>query len=125
MKVFSLLVLVAASATLTCALPHARPVDDTSFDVSDLMPGIFGDIEQIPSFDRFDILIQKRDTTSTVEYILELLNSSDLLFDILDQIAYNPSRILKLANSTSKLLGGLDLGSITNLTKNFRRPSRP
>ncbi|KAM9914838.1 hypothetical protein OXX69_000278 [Metschnikowia pulcherrima] len=119
MKVFSLSVLVAASATLTGALPHARPVDDTSFDVSDLMPGIFGDIEQIPSFDRFDILIQKRDTTSTVEYILELLNSSDLLFDILDQIAYNPSRISKLANSTSKLLGGLDLGSITNLTKNF------
>ena len=119
MKILSLLVLVAASATLTGALPHARPVDDTSFDVSDLMPGIFGDIEQIPSFDRFDILIQKRDTTSTVEYILELLNSSDLLFDILDQIAYNPSRILKLANSTSKLLGGLDLGSITNLTKNF------
>ncbi|KAM9927751.1 hypothetical protein OXX80_010210 [Metschnikowia pulcherrima] len=119
MKVFSLSVLVAASTTLTGALPHARPVDDTSFDVSDLMPGIFGDIEQIPSFDRFDILIQKRDTTSTVEYILELLNSSDLLFDILDQIAYNPSRISKLANSTSKLLGGLDLGSITNLTKNF------
>ncbi|KAM9935940.1 hypothetical protein OXX80_004497 [Metschnikowia pulcherrima] len=119
MKVFSLSVLVAASATLTGALPHARPVDDTSFDMSDLVPGIFGDIEQIPSFDRFDILIQKRDTTSTVEYILELLNSSDLLFDILDQIAYNPSRISKLANSTSKLLGGLDLGSITNLTKIF------
>lgn len=60
-------------------------------------------------------LKQKRDTVSTIEYVFNAVNNSGIIFDVLDQIAYDPHRIELVANITGKLVGNLNTSSLSSL----------
>ena len=60
----------------------------------------------------------RRETTQSIESILNAIKSSGIIFDWLDLIAYNPYQIPPLiANVTSKLIGNVNFTSISTTEK--------
>lgn len=66
-------------------------------------------------FNEIGSLHQKRDRVSTIETVLNVVNSSDIIFDVLDQIAYDPQRIELVSNITGALVGNLNTSSLSSL----------
>ncbi|SGZ56282.1 CIC11C00000005528 [Sungouiella intermedia] len=95
------------------AFPIATPVEDGKFElineVRNMVEARFADDED------FNNVIQKRDTEQTMEYVLDLVNSSGIIFDVLDFVAYSPLRIQKLANLTSSAVGNINTSALTSM----------
>lgn len=60
-------------------------------------------------------MVQKRDMELSIESILNLVNRSGIIYDILDQIAYDPKRIEFVANITGRLVGDYNSSSFSSL----------
>lgn len=97
------------------ALPRAMPVPDTSFDLQEIMDDFF-DQASIPELDQFYLManLYKRDER-TIETLLEYVNKSGIIFDLLDQIADYPERVQAIGNLTVGLLGRLPPIDLSNL----------
>ncbi|KAI5958291.1 hypothetical protein KGF57_002646 [Candida theae] len=70
--------------------------------------------ELIEMFSDEDLLYKRDDNNdqnlqNTINYVIETLNSSGIIWDLLDTIADNPSRVDYLTNLTSSLLGGMNI----------------
>ncbi|CCG22197.1 Pga45 protein [Candida orthopsilosis Co 90-125] len=67
----------------------------------------------IDMFSDEDLLHKREDDDdnlqNTINYVLEKLNSSGIIWELLDAIADHPERIDYLANLTSSLLGGMNI----------------
>jgi hypothetical protein len=102
-------------AAVAMALPRAMPVPDTSFDLQEIMDDFF-DEASIPELDQFYLManLYKRDER-TVENLLEYVNKSGIIFDLLDQIADYPERVQAIGNLTVGLLGNLPPIDLSNL----------
>lgn len=97
------------------ALPRAMPVPDTSFDLQEMMEDFF-DQANVPELDQFYLManLYKRDE-KTIETLLEYVNKSGIIFDLLDQIADYPERVQAIGNLTVGLLGRLPPIDLSNL----------
>lgn len=126
MKLSTILLLSFIPIRFTLALASMPEYDDTLAlgPIVDLMLE-----ERLFPDDKDDVynMIHKRSTALTVEYLLNALNRSEIIFDVLDIVAYNPKRIAMVANTTSKLVGDVNLTAIThsasklNLDLNYTR----
>lgn len=114
MKTLSFLFLWVFAA-VAMALPRAMPVPDTSFDLQEIMDDFF-DQASIPELDQFYLManLYKRDER-TIETLLEYVNKSGIIFDLLDQIADYPERVQAIGNLTVGLLGRLPPIDLSNL----------
>nr|WOG36151.1 uncharacterized protein [Candida metapsilosis] len=67
----------------------------------------------IDMFSNEDLLAKRDDNNddlqNTINFVIEKLNSSGIIWDLLDSIADNPDRVEYLANLTSSLLGGMNI----------------
>lgn len=102
-------------AAVAMALPRAMPVPDTSFDLQEMMEDFF-DQANVPELDQFYLManLYKRDE-KTIETLLEYVNKSGIIFDLLDQIADYPERVQAIGNLTVGLLGRLPPIDLSNL----------
>lgn len=112
----------AFAATCAVAAPLAIPDDSTKFEIKrefhQLLEARFLP-EQVEDFHN---LMAKRDTELTIASLLDLFNSSGILWALLDQVAYSPTRIEWLANTTANLIGGFnssDLMMSSSLVSNL------
>lgn len=108
-------ILVCGFPSVVHAIPLATPIEDAKFElISDVKTLIE---ERFEAKDRaaFSSIIQKRDTTETVESLLNLVNRSGIIFDILDLVAYSPLRIEKLANWTAGAIGNINTTSLSSM----------
>ncbi|EDK41457.2 hypothetical protein PGUG_05555 [Meyerozyma guilliermondii ATCC 6260] len=103
-------------AAVAMALPRAMPVPDTSFDLQEMMEDFF-DQANVPELDQFYSManLYKRDE-KTIETLLEYVNKSGIIFDLLDQIADYPERVQAIGNLTVGLLGRLPPIDLSNLS---------
>lgn len=124
---FSILSALACVTTLVHAVPIAEPVD-TGAELSAMVTEMFEERFFAEDIADFKGLFQKRDIHErdlelTAESLLLLFNSSGIIWDVLDQVAYSPSRISFLANKTASLLSNVDLSSLgaaaLSLTVNY------
>lgn len=126
MKLSTILLLSFIPIKLTLALASMPQYDD-SIALGPMIDQMLE--ERLFPDDKEDVynMIHKRSTTLTVEYLLNALNRSEILFDVLDLVAYNPKRIAMVANTTSRLVGDVNLTAIThsasklNLDLNYTR----
>lgn len=115
MRLFSIL---SASCLVTSAvsLPYAIPVANSKFEIQEYVQDMMR-LEGYDSFSEF-MELNKRDQ-DTVDKLLETVNSSGIIFTLLDQIADHPERIGTLANLTGNLIKShnfsLDLGSLGSM----------
>lgn len=67
----------------------------------------------IDMFNDEDLLHKREDDDdnlqNTINYVLEKLNSSGIIWELLDALADHPERVEYLANLTSSLLGGMNI----------------
>lgn len=103
MKTFHLF-LFWVFAAVSMALPRAMPVADTEFDLQSVMDD-FLDLADSPELDQLLLVanLYKRDE-KTVESLLEYVNKSGIIFDLLDEVADHPARINAISNLTVGLL---------------------
>lgn len=106
------LLLAAINVTAMSILPSG-----SSMDIFNELPKIVDWNDHTDMLYELGSLNRKRDTAPTIEYILNAVNRSGLIFDVLDQIAYEPERIELVANLTGKLLGNNTLSSLGYILK--------
>lgn len=98
------------------AIPLAAPVASGEFELIDTVRSMFQERFFDDELQDFHNLIQKRDTTLTIETLLDLFNSSGILYDVLDLVAYSPSRIQVIANFTAKQIGNFNSSSLSGMS---------
>lgn len=106
----------AFAATCAVAAPLAIPDDSTKFEIKREFHQLLEARFLPQELDDFHNLIAKRDTELTIASLLDLFNSSGILWSLLDQVAYSPSRIEWLANTTANLIGGFNVSDLSALT---------
>lgn len=89
------------------------PADLAPFDVGVFVQEMFEERFHPDDVADLDNLIHKRDLTSTVALLLDVVNGSLILYDLLDSIAYDPEKISAIANFTASKLSGFDLSSLS------------
>lgn len=119
MKLSTIFLLSLVPIGLTLALA-SLPQSNDMFTLGPIVDQMLE--ERLFPDDKEDVynMINKRSTTLTVEYLLNALNRSEIIFDVLDLIAYNPNRIAMVANTTSKLVGDVNLTAITLSTSKLK-----
>lgn len=103
-------------ASVVHAIPFATPIEDAKFELMSEVKTLFETRFAAKDREAFSNIIQKRDTTLTVESLLNVVNSSGIIFDVLDLVAYNPLRIERLANWTADAIGNVNLSSLSSMT---------
>lgn len=104
---------------LALAVPFAAPVSeefDLSATIEDTLEERFlpEELELIHG-----TLVEKRDFEDTAEKVLKLVNDSGVIWAILDQVAYYPNRIEKIANLSSNLVGSIDIKNLGKSVQNM------
>lgn len=112
MRISVISTLVCLCTSVVHAIPIATPVEGAVFELRDVVETMFQERFYPEQVEDFKGLIQKRGFELTVESLLTVFNDSGILWDILDQVAYYPDRILMIANYTGKLLKNFDIGSV-------------
>lgn len=108
--------LLCAFSAAVSALPMAMPIQDAEFELIADVKMMFEERFMPDEIDDFHSVIQKRDTELTIESLLILFNDSGILFDVLDLVAYSPSRIEALANLTARAIGNFNTSSISSFS---------
>ncbi|CUM64558.1 uncharacterized protein PRCAT00002165001 [Priceomyces carsonii] len=124
MKLYSIVCICSFIATLVGAFPGAMPIEDTSFQLSafleDSLDGMLP-MEEVLEF--YDMLnIQKRDgNEKVIASVLNAVNRSGIVWDVLDEVSSDDERIQVLANLTANLINStgssISLSTIQSLTK--------
>lgn len=111
MKLSTILLFLFISTRLTQAvsLPQLNDIADPMPLIDQLIDKRFQPEEKEQIYNMF----QKRDTTLTISSLLNALNRSQIIFSALDLVAYSPKRIAFVANSTSKLVGDVNITALT------------
>lgn len=112
---------LAFASTILCivsavTLASPTPVGD-EFDLSYLVETVEESLDPY-DYDELSTFIQKRDNSGlehTIESLLNVVNDSGILWTVLDQVAYYPTRIEYIANLTAKLIGGANISSVAGL----------
>lgn len=112
---FSALVTLMSAVATVAAVPLAVPVKDTQFELVNEVRELFEERFLPDDLDNMKGVLEKRADFS-LDGILDLLNSSGIIWSVLDLIAYNPDRIEVLANFTAGLVGNLNMSSLSSLT---------
>lgn len=107
---------VCGFASAAYAIPLATPIEDAKFELMSEVKTLFETRFAAKDREAFSNIIQKRDTTLTVESLINVVNSSGIIFDVLDLVAYNPLRIEKLANWTADAIGNINISSLSSMT---------
>lgn len=97
-------------------MPLAMPVEDGEFELISKVETMFQERFLPEELDDIHSVIQKRDTELTIESILDLVNSSGIIFDVLDLVAYSPSRIEAIANLTARAIGNFNTSSLSSFS---------
>lgn len=102
-------------AAVAMALPRAMPVPETLFDLQGYMDDMFDELD-MPGLDELMQMtnLYKRDE-QTIETLLEYVNKSGIIFDLLDQIADYPERVDAIGNLTKGLKGKLPAVNLSNI----------
>lgn len=103
--------LLCVFTSVVPAVPLAIPVEDGEFELISTVKTIFEERFFPEEIEDFHNIIQKRNTELTIESLMNLLNRSGVIFDVLDVVAYSPSRIETIANFTAKQLGNINISS--------------
>lgn len=103
---------VSTCFTVACvaAAPKAYPVPESQFDLGFLNDVLEGREDSF-MIEELSESLHKRDQQS-VESILESVNSSGIIFELLDSIANDPQQIEGLANYTGALLKNINISSL-------------
>lgn len=118
MKLSTILLFLFISIQLTQAVTLPQTYDD-----GNPMPLINQLIDQkFQSDEKGDIynLFHKRDTTLTIASLLNAINRSQIIFSALDLVAYSPNRIAFVANTTSRLIGDVNITNVAQATSNLK-----
>lgn len=107
--------LVCGFASVVHAIPLATPIEDAKFELISEVRTLIEEKFEAKDRAAFSNIIQKRDTTETVESLLNLVNRSGIIFDVLDLVAYSPLRIEKLANWTAGAIGNINTTSLSSM----------
>lgn len=116
--------LLCLLSTFALAVPVAAPVSE-EFDLTETIRNTFEesllpeelDVIHGTLFERREI--EARDLEHTMENVIKIVNDSNVIFAILDQIAYYPNRIEKIANLTSGLVGKIDVSNVAKSVLNL------
>lgn len=103
---------------MAVAVPMAIPVEDAIFDISEYWEEF---MDNSLSYDQIDTYYELLDSSNelskrdvqTIAGLLELLNRSEIIWDVLDQVAGHPDRIQTLANLTSGLIDFIGASNIS------------
>lgn len=115
MKISTILSGVLLFASTCYAVPKAVPVPESDFDIQVFSEDIFSP----ETADMINELIStyglnKRDQ-ATIASILQTVNDSGIIFEILDSVASSPKQIQGLANYTSLLVGQLNISLLLGM----------
>lgn len=113
---FTILPTLLCVATVVQAIPFAVPIPEAKYELTNVVKRSFEKRFHPDDLDRMYEVFEKRDDSYfSLDGILDLVNNSGVIWDVLDQVAYYPSRIQKLANVTADLIGNFNLSSISAL----------
>ena len=109
---FSTIATICCMTASVAAAPQAIPVPETEFSFG----MVSRELDEVADIvDDFSDILSKRDE-QTIASILDTLNSSGIIWELLDKIAESPVAIQGLANYTGLLVGKVNLTSIIEST---------